>query len=385
MKLLGGIIGGLLIAVILWEAFETIVLPRRVVRRIRLTRAFYRLTWRPWSALAEHGFSGQLRETVLSVYGPLSLLVLLTFWAAGLILGFALLHWLVGSAVRIADGESGFGTDLYMSGTTFFTLGLGDVTPRTTAARVLTVIQAGMGFGFLALVIGYLPVLYQSFSRREVNISLLDARAGSPPTAGELLRRHAHDGGMDALAQLLHEWEHWSAELLESHISYPQLAFFRSQHHNQSWLSSLTTVLDASALVMIGVDGACRRQAELTFAMARHAAVDLAQVFNTPPAAPAVDRLPPATLANLRARLARAGLRLREAAAADSELADLRAMYEPYVISLARYLTLTLPEWMPAEAQPDNWQTTAWEASLVPGAVTGSREEAGHTDRTGSR
>jgi ion channel len=383
MKLLSGFLGVLLIVVILWEAFETIVLPRRVARRIRLTRAFYRSTWRPWSALARGVLSGSLRETVLSVYGPLSLLVLLTFWAAGLILGFALLHWLVGSAVRIADGESGFGTDLYMSGTTFFTLGLGDVTPRTAAARVLTVIQAGMGFGFLALVIGYLPVLYQSFSRREVNISLLDARAGSPPTGGELLRRHAYDGGMDALAQLLHEWEHWAAELLESHISYPVLAYFRSQHHNQSWLSSLTTVLDASALVMIGVDGACRRQAELTFAMARHAVVDLAQVFNTPPAAPAADRLPPAMLSDLRDRLARAGLRLRDGAAADRELGGLRAMYEPYVLSLARYLTLTLPEWLPADPRPDNWQTTAWEASLVPGPVTGSREEAGHLDRTG--
>src|SRR5207253_2684879 len=148
---------------------------------------------------------GKCRVTCLSFYRPLSLVLRLSVWAAGLIVGFAIMHWALGSAINVVDRSANFGTDLYLSGTTFFTLGLGDVIPRTPFSRALTVIEAGMGFGFLALVIGYLPVLYQSFSRREVNITLLDARAGSPPTAAELLRRHNTAQGLDALQRLLHD------------------------------------------------------------------------------------------------------------------------------------------------------------------------------------
>src|SRR5436309_8086404 len=151
MTALAGVAGLVLVLGILWEAFETIVLPRRVARRVRLTRLFYRSTWIPWSALARGALAGQRREAFLAFFGPLSLLVLLTVWAAGLILGFALLQWAGGSAVQPMDGLSPFGADLYLSGTTFFTLGLGDVAPRTAVARALTVIEAGVGFGFLAL------------------------------------------------------------------------------------------------------------------------------------------------------------------------------------------------------------------------------------------
>ncbi|HEV8439013.1 MAG TPA: ion channel [Methylomirabilota bacterium] len=370
MRLLAGAAGSALILLILWEAFETIVLPRRVPRRIRLTRLFYRSTWIPWSLVARRALSAERREAVLGFYGPLSLLVLLTVWAAGLIVGFALLQWAGGSALQGMDGMSPFTADLYLSGTTFFTLGLGDVTPRSTIARALTVIEAGMGFGFLALVIGYLPVLYQSFSRREVNISLLDARAGSPPTAAELLRRHAPDRDLEGLRHLLRDWERWCAELLESHLSYPVLAYFRSQHDNQSWLAALTTILDVSALVLAGIDAGCRREAQLTFAMARHAVADLAQVFNTPPIRGIRDRLPPAKLAALRAYLADAGLRSQEGSVAEQEFTRLRALYEPYVAALAGYLDMTIPDWLADTVEADNWQTTAW--TLTPG---GDREE----------
>lgn len=360
MRILIAILGAALVFVVLWDAFETIVLPRRVMRRVRLTRMFYRATWRPWSAVARWIPAGRRRDNYLSFYGPLSLLLLLSVWAAGLVLGFALLHWGTGSGLTISGETVRFTTDLYLSGTTFFTLGLGDVVPRTPFARALTVLESGMGFGFLAMVIGYLPVLYQSFSRREVNITLLDARAGSPPAAAELLRRHSSAHGLEALQQFLHDSERWAAELLESHISYPVLAYFRSQHANQSWLGALTTLLDASALVMVGVEGACARQAELTFAIARHAVVDLAQVFGTPPRAPATVRLSEADLARLRARLAADGLALREGSDPDARLLELRQMYEPYVNSLAAYLRLSVPPWIPAAQAKDNWQTSAW-------------------------
>ena len=197
MSTLSAILGVALVLIVLGDAFETIVLPRRVTRQLRLARLFFRYTWRPWSALVGSMSSGKRQETYLSFYGPLSLLLLLMVWAAGLIVGFAFLYWANGSAIHTAGGIPGFSMDLYLSATTFFTLGLGDVIPQTPLSRALVAVEAGIGFGFLALVIGYLPALNQSFSRREVNISLLDARAGSPPTAAEMLRRHSHDHGLE--------------------------------------------------------------------------------------------------------------------------------------------------------------------------------------------
>lgn len=356
MPIIATLCGIVLIVVVLWEGFETIVLPRRVTRRFRLTRLFYRRTWRPWTKMVGTVVPAWWRETWLSVFGPLSLLLLLSIWASGLIIGFALLHWAAGPSALAHDGSHGLLTDLYLSGSTFFTLGLGDVVPQSTVARFLVVIESGMGFAFLALVIGYLPALNQTFARREVSISLLDARAGSPPTASELLRRHNHEGGMEALRQLLHEWEKWSAEFLEGHLSYPVLAYFRSQHDNESWLAALTAILDTCALVMAGLDRSCERQAELTFAMARHAVVDLCLVFRTRPREPTHNRLPPETLTELRTTLATAGIMLREGETAGLKLEELRGMYEPYITALAAYFHTSIPPWIGAEGRRDNWQ-----------------------------
>jgi hypothetical protein len=362
MKILLAVIGCLFIFVVLLDAFEAIVLPRRVTRRLRLTVLFFTVTWEPWSALARHIGKRKRREAYLSFYGPLSLIVLLMVWAVGLILGFAMLHWSLGSEVSMAKGAaSSFTTDLYLSGTTFFTLGLGDVLPLTPLTRTVTVIEAGTGFGFLAIIIGYLPVIYQAFSRREVNISLLDARAGTPSTAAELLRRHGRSGNMEALNQLLSDWERWSSDLMESHLSYPVLSYYRSQHDNQSWLAALTTILDTCALVIVGVDGAPAWQAQLTFAMARHAVVDIAQVFNVSPRAQDYDRLPAGHLTSLRATLASSGVPLRDGDDADQKLDELRRMYEPYIKSLAENMLMPLPPWIVEKEAVDNWQTSAWE------------------------
>jgi len=364
MRLFAAISGFALLLVILWDAFETIVLPRRVARQFRLARLFFRTTWWPWRAVV-HWLPRKKRELHLSFYGPLSLLFLLAIWAIGLIIGFALLHLGMGSHVNSLYGNPvGFMTDVYLSGTTFFTLGLGDVVPRGSLARVLVVAEAGMGFGFLAVVIGYLPVLYQAFSRREVNISLLDARAGSPPTAGELLRRHSQQGGKEELCRLLADWERWSAELMESHLSYPVLCYFRSQHSNQSWLASLTTILDACALLMASRDDICKHQSELTFAMARHAVVDLAQIFISEPQQPGTDRLPPNELTRLRTNLVAEGFHLSDDPEGDLRLLELRQVYEPYVYPLSQFLLMDLPPFIPTGKLADNWQTTAWSKSV---------------------
>jgi hypothetical protein len=361
MAILAAICAILLIVTALWDVFETIILPRRVTRRLRLAAIVYRVTWKPWSWLARHRRAGNGRETFLSFYGPLALLVLLVFWAIVLVMGFALLQWAIGSQLTAADGSSGFGTDVYMSGTTFFTLGLGDVYPHNALSRVVTVFEAGTGFGLLAMVIAYLPILYQAFSRREVNISLLDARAGSPPSAVELLRRYSQGQNLDALEALLRSWETWAAELMESHLSYPSLAYFRSQHEHQSWVAALTTILDVCALAMVGIDGISLQSARLTFAMARHAAVDLGQVFNADPKLKVSERLSSDELIQLRALLAGAGIPLREGSTADQKLEKLRGMYEPFVKALSDNLLMPLPPWLPPPNAVDDWQTSVWQ------------------------
>jgi hypothetical protein len=361
MFVLMGLIGVLLMVAVLWDVFETIVLPRRVTRRFRLTRAFYRSMWSPWSAIARRIHKSKRRETFLSIFGPLSLLMLLVVWAVTLVFGFALLHWAFGSHISAANGPAGFLTDLYYSGTTFFTLGLGDIAPINPAARAMTVIEASLGFGLLALVIGYFPVLYQAFSRREVNISMLDARAGTPPTAAELLRRYQEAQNLAGLDQLLRDWEMWAADLMESHLSYPVLCFFRSQHDNQSWLAALNTVLDACSLVMVGIDGIPKWQAQLTFKMARHAVVDISQIFNTSPVKQDGARLPKDDLVTLRLALSDSGVALRNDEGDEATLEELRGMYEPYTRVLSRYLMMPLPGWLPKGRASDNWQTSAFE------------------------
>jgi hypothetical protein len=356
------LLGLTLILVVLWDAFETIIFPRRVTRKMRLTRLFYRYTWLFWSMVVRKVSSGKKMEHYLSFYGPSSLIFLLSIWAVGMIFGFGMLHWAVGSAGDRLSRTGSFGMNLYLSGTTFFTLGLGDIVPRNPGGKFLTVVETGIGFGFLAMMVGYLPALNQSFARREVNISMLDARAGSPPTAAEMMIRHSHETGMEELRQLLHEWERWSAEFLESHLSYPVLAYFRSQHDNQSWLGSLTTMLDITALVQASMEEVCTHQAELTFAMARHAVVDLAIIFNITPRDPGIDRLPRETLNRLCTVLTENGFHFQDGAETEARLKELRRMYEPYVCSLADYLCISIPPIISESMTPDNWQTSAWES-----------------------
>ena len=356
MHVLSVIAGALLAALILWDAFQTMVLSRRVARRFRPTRAFYRLLWNPVRAATRRLPPGRARENVLTVFGPLSLLLLIALWAFGLVVAFGLLHWGLGPQLWDANGVAGFGVDLYGSATTFFTLGLGDVTPRTSVARALTALECGLGFFFLAVVIGYVPLISQAFSRREVSISMLDARAGSPPTAGRLLRRHFRDGG-EGLRDLLRDWERWSAELLESHVSFPALSYFRSQHDNQSWVAALTAILDTCALIIARLEHESSTAARLTFAMARHAVVDLCAVFALARTPQPVDRLPESEERRLEAFLAADGVGLRMDAASIEKLRALRAMYEPYVEPLSTFLMMPLPEWVPPEGESETWHT----------------------------
>ena len=366
MAILEAIVGLFLIGLIVWEGFETIILPRSVTRSLRVTRGFYRLLWPASAKIAKRMPKGR-RSLFLSYFGPLSLPLLLLFWAVMLILGFALVQWAQTGGITHVPGMNRLEAALYQSGVTFFTLGYGDVTPRTNLARFIAVTEAGIGFAFLAVVIGYLPVLYQAFSQREAIISLLDARASSPPSATEMLKRHSESRQMASLTILLRDWEVWASEQLESHLSYPVLSYYRSQHDHQSWLGALTAIMDTCAVLLVGTAGDpewqrdLQWQARMTLAMCRHMLVDLAYVFNLPPKPLDPDRLPPEDLVTLRRSLAQAGLPLCDGPEDDQKLTHLRDLYEPYAHALADFLMFSLPHWLPDPNKPDNWQTSAWD------------------------
>jgi hypothetical protein len=243
----------------------------------------------------------------------------------------------------------------------------------------------------MALVIGYVPVLYGAFSHREILVALLDARAGSPPTASELIRRHSFDGGQDTLAELLAEWERWAAEILESHISYPILCYYRSQHDNQSWLAALTCILDTCALLISVVPGTASRQAQLTFAVGRHALVDLCHVFKLegeeaawrarggPP------RLPSDHFQHVCDLMLEANLRLCGDPNASARLHALRGLYEPSAQALADYIAMKLPDWYPKPDAKDQWKTvesvrSQAVASLLPDTVLSEHAVATRLD-----
>lgn len=366
MGFLAVVFGVVLILVVLWDAVETVLLPRTVSRRMGLTAIFFsgfgglhRVVGRSLSSSNKH------RERLLGAYGPLSLLTLLVAWAVLLIFGFAMIQWGAMVPMTAARDETGFGPYLYSSAVTFFTLGYGDVAPASALGRTIAVFESGVGFGFLALIIGYIPVLYGLFSRRESTILLLDARAGSPPTASELLARYSKDG-LDSLTSLLAEMERWAASLLESYLSYPVLAYYRSQHEKMSWLAAITMVLDTCAILKVLCDPSderhkdLRRQAELTYAMSRHTAVDLAYILDVPPIKPDEARLPRATWNSIVDALENENLCPADPDAAFDKIKNLRREYESYLNGLSQALFLPLPPWMPEKRDMDNWQVSAW-------------------------
>src|SRR5665213_3516450 len=377
--LLAIVVGVLTFGLVLQDAFEVMLLPRRVKRRWRLTRYFFRWTWAWWTTLASIVPAGGRRERFLSVYGSLAMTLLFTFWAGALIASFGLLQWAAQQADR-AKPISDLAEQIYFSGVTFFTLGYGDVVPHTAPARVLAVVEAGVGFGLIAVVIGYLPVLYQLFSRREAHILQLDARAGSPPSATTMLARHAESGGLDKLDEVLRAWEIWGAELLESHLSYPMLAYYRSQHHDQSCLAALAAIMYTCVLILIGVEEVKPLQARMTFAMARQVVVEMARSLEvSTPRSTGQERLSAEDFEKMLAIFETAGLTWNGGEGGHETLLALRATYEPLIQSLADYLLIPLPPWVTPSDEPDHWERGARGVvakRLISGLADGTISEA---------
>jgi hypothetical protein len=359
IRVLVGVLGGALVALMLVEIFVTFLLPRRVKRDPKIVRSVFAYAWRPWRRLAR-GLSTQAADTMLGIYGPFGVILNLVLWVLAMMLGYACLQWAGGSHLGAGHAVD-FGNDVFFSAATMASTGTAGMSAHTTFARVVQVIDAGSGLAVIAIVIGYLPALYQAFSRREATVSQLDARAGSPPSAGRLVLRSAQTGGWPALNAYLSSWETWVAELMETHLAYPVLAYFRSQHVNQNWLSAMCTVLDACAFTVSAAPPGTVDSARFTFAIARHAVVDLSYSFHVEPIAPPLDRLPSEDLEQLLSQLREAGAEPgADLATVKERLVRMRALYEPYINALGERLELGLPQWLAPESPADNWRTTEW-------------------------
>ena len=344
LSLLATLVGAALVLLTLWEVFETMILPRTILRPGRMTHVFYLSThWferkvvrrAPWNAL---------KQTVLGTYGPLSVLLLIAFWATLIIVGFAAVHYGLHTRFSEKHERVNFGNLLYFSGSTFFTLGYGDLTPSGATARFLSVAEAGLGFGMLAAVMGYLPVLYGGFSAREAAVMRLANRCGSKIDGVALVARYARTGNHDGLATALEELEGWLSDLMETTVSYPMLALYRSPRDDRSWVGAVVAVLDATVVLQLPAETPWPPrlvdQAELTYSMAHRtlrAVTHALRQESDPEVSREVD------LDALAARLERSGVRLAEGW--PQRWTELVRRYDADACCLAEFLCLDIPDW----------------------------------------
>lgn len=376
MRLIVGLICLVLLAFLLAEYFIVFLLPRRVRRDPAIARGILRTLWIPWRAGASL-LPRASADTMLGIFGPLGLLALLAMLSSGVILCFAGLHWAISTRLG-SPHPADFGSTLYFSAGAF-TSATNPATPTGGLGKAMQIVEAATGLGFLAIAIGYLPALFQAFSRREAAVARLDPRAGSPPSPGRLLERSGQRGGWADLDEYLLEWETWTADLMETHLSYPILGYFRSQHINQNWLAALTTIVDASAYALAYGGDDHTEAAELTFRIGRHALGDLAHTFSSrrlerDPEPRSRERLSREDLQELRRRLEGSGLHSETDEEACAErLEQLRSSYEPYAIAISRHLSLELPDWLAAGETREEWPADAEHPVRAPTRSTPER------------
>jgi len=336
------ILGIAVVFYILNDVFQSVVVPRPTPARYRLTRWVVRPGWRAWRAFGLRARSAGHREQALGVFAPLVLVVLLVLWLSGLVLGFGVIFY--GLRGQLHPLVQDFPTALYFAGTSVLTIGFGDVVATTGLARVLTLIAGGTGLGTIALAISFLFSLYGSFQRREILIVMLDARAGAPPSGVNLLETTANLGMVDDLPRLFGEWEKWAAEVLDSHLAYPLLAYFRSSQDNESWVSALVAVLDATTLVLTTVVDGPRGPAKMTFAMGTHLVEDLARFFRIESDHdPGVERY---EFDQARERLAAAGWSLAGPEESWTAFSRLRAQYAVALNNMAKWWAAPPTQWI---------------------------------------
>ncbi|MGH7904975.1 MAG: ion channel, partial [Candidatus Dormibacteraceae bacterium] len=342
MSWVEGVAGLVVIAVVGYDIFQSIVLPRPAVGRVRVSPHLVGLLWSAWRSAGRLPRRPERREAFLAAFAPGAVLYLLCIWALALVFGYGLLIMAVGGGVR--PHPTGLGTALYLSAVSLFTLGFGDPVPVAVTARAVVVSEAAIGLGMVALVISLLFSLFSSFQRRESLVVTLDASAGAPPSGLQLLENSARLEMPELLAQTFGAWTQWSAEVLESHLAYPILVYFRSSHDNEAWVNSFGAVMDAAALVIAAVEGLPIGPARLFMKVGRHMVEDLGWYFRFPHTHDLDTTIEEFDIA--RARLLAMGYRLQDREPAWAEFLSLRQQYAPALERLGEYLSIAPAPWI---------------------------------------
>jgi hypothetical protein len=265
-------LGIFLLALTFWDLFETIVVPRPTPGWFRIGRYLVRGSWRGLRAIRD-GRPGRSYDRILGLFAPAAAMGLLVAWLFTLVVGYGLILFALRDELRPVPPD--LGTALYFAASSVLTLGYGDIVAVGAPARINVITAAITGLGSVALVVTFLFSLYGSYQRREIEVVALQAVAGAPPSAVALLETYAWLDLGNRLPDLFAEWERWAAEVLDSHVAYPLLGFFRSSHDNLSWISALGTVLDAASLVLTTITGVRRGEAKLFKRVGTHLVEDI--------------------------------------------------------------------------------------------------------------
>jgi len=334
-------LGLAVVAAVLVDLFSQVVVPRPSTRRWRISRLFFRAAWRFWRWAALRQSPGT-REDMLGGYGPLAVVMLLGIWVVILTAGFALMLWALREQTR--PELRSYWEALYFSGSSLLTIGFGDIVGTAGLARVVVLVEGGVGLGTVALVISMLFSLYAAFQRREALVITLDASAGAPPSGVQLLETCHKYKMPDHLDKTFEDFRLWSAEVLESHLAYPILIWFRSNHDNESWVSALGAVMDAATLVLTTLDGEPMGQAALTAKVGGHLVEDLIQVVpGGHDHEVGIERF---EFDEACARLQAAGYRMRPADQAWADFQVRRAPYASPLSAIAGLLVIPPAPWM---------------------------------------
>jgi len=337
-----GLIGVLFVGAVLWDVFQTVVVPRPSPGRFRIARNLTRFSWRIVRALALRMGSSRRRDGMTGAFAPFMVLLLLVAWVLTLLVGFGLIDFALRD--EIAPPPASISEAVYAAGTALFTIGFGDYVPTGTLARIVSLVAAGSGLGIVALVVTYLFMLYGGFQRREVQVVTLDARAGAPASGVNLLETYSRLGLVAELPELFATWETWAAEVLDSHVAYPILNYFRSSHDNESWVGSCGAVLDAATLVLTTIEGVPRGHAEMFTAMGEHLVEDVGHLFH-------FENQPGAGIARMefeeaRFRLAKAGYALADSDRAWPAFVARRGHYAARLKLLAAWILSPPSQWI---------------------------------------
>lgn len=331
---------GLVIAVV-DSAVRTFVLPRGVVST--LTRAVFQGVNRAFRLVIRPMRTYEARDSAMALFAPVALVVLVLVWMVLVIIGFALLF----RAFVFPDWTDAF----EMSGSSFFTLGF--VRPPRGGGEwgyLLAFLEAATGLALLALLIGYLPTIYGAFSRRELAVARLATRAGTPPSAVELLTRYHEVGWTQDLPALWAEWENWFSELGETHTTFAMLAFFRSPNPHRSWVTSAGAVLDAAALAQSTLNVPWSPQAGMCIRAGYLALRDIATLyrigFDDDPAADAPISIDRAEFIEAYEALGAAGVPLRpDRDRAWRDFVGWRVNYDSVLLELASITIAPCAPW----------------------------------------